>query len=294
MRGIVNKIAERDFIDIIKSSYSWLDAASKCGFKKKQKYRAIRQENKQRIQKRCNQLGISTTHLKDGFDARWKKRDNLQKNRRPTYMLRKKLQKSNRLEICEICRCENLEYHEGNWMWQGKPLQMQIDHIKGIIHDDSDDVEFLRYVCANCHSQTANCCHSVKSYHDPVTRKTHGKILLNSTREYICTNCRCVDMTFYNRHWHWRDWPIKLECNHINGHNIPEPNSIENLEWLCPSCHSQHTQETRQKRHDEAKNKKITGRSLDYAEEAVVEETHNNVIDENKTDKAVGNEPVDF
>jgi 5-methylcytosine-specific restriction endonuclease McrA len=37
-------------------------------------------------------------------------------------------------------------------MWNGKPIQMQVDHINGIRSDNR--LENLRIVCPNCHTQT--------------------------------------------------------------------------------------------------------------------------------------------
>lgn len=38
--------------------------------------------------------------------------------------------------------------------WQGQPLQLQIDHLNGERCDNR--AENLRFICPNCHSQTAN------------------------------------------------------------------------------------------------------------------------------------------
>lgn len=37
-------------------------------------------------------------------------------------------------------------------IWQNKPLSLQLDHINGIPNDNR--LENLRFICANCHSQT--------------------------------------------------------------------------------------------------------------------------------------------
>jgi hypothetical protein len=46
----------------------------------------------------------------------------------------------------KCCECGN----EGIWM--GKPLSLQLDHANGIANDNR--LENLRFICANCHSQT--------------------------------------------------------------------------------------------------------------------------------------------
>lgn len=46
----------------------------------------------------------------------------------------------------KCCECGN----EGTWM--GKPLTLQLDHENGI--SDDHRLSNLRFICANCHSQT--------------------------------------------------------------------------------------------------------------------------------------------
>lgn len=256
----VNKIPQKEFANILTQSTSWKSVLKQCGFKPNDPTTCKNPKNvnqfggncKKKVIKRANALGIDVSHLKDGYMMMRKHRSDLKINsrhekkaRRQRHNLAKRLRDVNRLEICEWCRCENMELKDGKWMWYGRPLTLQIDHIKGLDYEDSDEPEFLRFLCPLCHSQTHNIFKNVKSYSNPVTTKNYGKKLLKTGREYICVNCKCADMTLYNGYWHWRDWPIKLECNHINGRKIPNADYPDNLEWLCSACHTQHTEETR-------------------------------------------------
>lgn len=40
--------------------------------------------------------------------------------------------------------------------WKGKPLKLHVDHLNGINNDNR--LENLRFLCPNCHSQTATYC----------------------------------------------------------------------------------------------------------------------------------------
>lgn len=40
--------------------------------------------------------------------------------------------------------------------WNGKPLKLHVDHLNGISNDNR--LENLRFLCPNCHSQTATYC----------------------------------------------------------------------------------------------------------------------------------------
>ena len=82
------------------------------------------------------------------------------KNKRKTNsQLRKILDESGRLYICDWCRCEKMTLDNGEWLWRGLPLKLQIDHIHGLDGTDNQDrLDNLRYLCPNCHSQTPNFC----------------------------------------------------------------------------------------------------------------------------------------
>lgn len=167
--------------------------------------------------------------------------------RRRTPVLKNIMERAQKCYICDWCRCETMSLVDGEWIWHGQVLKLQIDHIHGCSAADSDEAHNLRWLCPNCHSQTHNSNYAVKSYEHkrPKSTRPYKIALLNSTRKYECANCQCKDMTFYNGYWHWRDWPLKLECNHINGRKVHDADALSNLEWLCPNCHFQHSISTR-------------------------------------------------
>lgn len=62
-----------------------------------------------------------------------------------TYKLKNKLLKENILENkCSVCGLDN--------MWNGIPINMELDHIDG--NRTNHSLDNLRMICPNCHSQT--------------------------------------------------------------------------------------------------------------------------------------------
>lgn len=64
----------------------------------------------------------------------------------------------------------------------------------------------------------------------PYTNMTRlkEKVLKNNLLDYKCAECGIST---------WKDKPLVLQLDHINGDN--RDNRIENLRLLCPNCHSQ-------------------------------------------------------
>ena len=166
--------------------------------------------------------------------------DQLKSKKRDTKVLRRRLTRSERLEICEWCRCECMNLRDGIWYWNDKALTLQIDHIHGRKVEDSDGLWNLRFLCPNCHAQTYNHTNNTptSSTDKRLTPCQRLRRKLNdSGREYKCEMCECKDMTKENEGWLWRDWPIKLEMDHIDGNR--SNNDVSNLRWICSSCHTQ-------------------------------------------------------
>ena len=142
----VYKIADKDFIQIIKESKSYSDALRALGLSPKGG------SSSKLLKKRISELNISTEHfdINKGIapDSRkYKLEDILVKN--STYQniasLKRRLIRSEKLEYkCAIC---------GNTgEWQGQTLVLQLDHINGVNNDHR--LENLRFLCPNCHSLT--------------------------------------------------------------------------------------------------------------------------------------------
>ena len=60
-------------------------------------------------------------------------------------------------------------------------------------------------------------------------QKLRSRFLKENLVPYECTECGNTG--------EWNNKPLVLQLDHINGVNTD--NRIENLRWLCPSCHTQ-------------------------------------------------------
>jgi hypothetical protein len=100
------------------------------------------------VWRRLKKLNIKVEPIKSGKEIPL---DEILRGEHPyfqTYKLNKKLIKAGIFESkCAEC---------GISEWKNKPLRMQLDHINGCSNDHR--LENLRFLCANCHSQTDTFC----------------------------------------------------------------------------------------------------------------------------------------
>lgn len=108
---------------------------------------------REKIHKRCKELGIDYTNLSKTnppdrkIPNKRELKDILVENSTYTNrtFLKARLVKENLLKYeCAICGNQGL--------WNNSPLSLQLDHINGINNDHR--LENLRFLCPNCHSQT--------------------------------------------------------------------------------------------------------------------------------------------
>jgi len=118
-----------------------------------------RQKRWQAQRGKKSNLKCSSSYLFEAHMKRLKPISALVNKRRTSNQLRKILDESGRLYICDWCRCEKMTLSDGEWLWRGLPLKLQIDHIHGVDGtENQDSLDNLRYLCPNCHSQTPNFC----------------------------------------------------------------------------------------------------------------------------------------
>ena len=159
----LNIISDDVFTTYLKESRDWNELGTKCGYSLQAcgdvgRQPSITWKCKKRIIHRIQILKLSTKHLLSfKLGRKIKPVCDLKNGRRRRQILRKKLDDSGRVYVCEWCHCEDMTLDDGEWHWKDKQLTLQIDHINGRDGTDKQDrLENLRYLCPNCHCQTAN------------------------------------------------------------------------------------------------------------------------------------------
>ncbi len=155
LKTIINKTTDDKFREIIASSRSPTEAIRKLGYKGS--------KNTKILDERLKQLCIDTSHFNSRGLGVAKKPDSELRStfgnqkgsmRRPTKQLRNILRHVRRPYICEWCQCEKMELEkDGEWMWNGVPVQLEVNHVLGVGFEGCNAVENLQYLCPNCHRQ---------------------------------------------------------------------------------------------------------------------------------------------
>lgn len=150
----LSEISVDFFTKIVNSSKSMMDVMRNFGFDEHE-IKRHRNVLTRKIKEKMNDM-----QMKVEFAERMLPVQQLRKRRRNGRTLKRKLLKSGVEYSCKICKCANYKrgifgYFKKNWYWNGAILKLQVDHINGKHDcDEDDDLENLRFVCPNCHTQT--------------------------------------------------------------------------------------------------------------------------------------------
>lgn len=141
-------VTEQQLRDAIKQSFSYREVARKIN------------SNARIIQRRIKKFSIDISHFTGQGHLKGKKNLScppakplseimvMNSTYVSTYKLKNRMLKEGLIEYkCSICNINN---------WQGKQLQLHMDHINGINNDHR--AENLQLLCPNCHSQTPTYC----------------------------------------------------------------------------------------------------------------------------------------
>ena len=145
--GKILTCSDKEFIEIVKTSYSYSECIRKLGYTKVHggSYRGL----KNRIEK----LNIDTSHMKPNHNSALKTRfhndEIFCENSSYKGRVRVRVLKENLIPyVCALCGIGGV--------WQGKELTLTLDHING---DHTDNrLKNLRFLCPNCDSQQETYC----------------------------------------------------------------------------------------------------------------------------------------
>lgn len=146
----VYSFSDEEFIKIVNSSKSYNDCIKKLGYARNGRHCY------DLLKKRMSELKLDNSFFEgmssgNGAKSKYSLDEILIENSPYQSMGRLKIRlvKEHKLEYC-CAICGN----KGEW--QGKQLNLQLDHINGKHNDHR--IENLRFLCPNCHSQTETYC----------------------------------------------------------------------------------------------------------------------------------------
>jgi len=147
------KINDSDFATIVKNAKSYADILRACNIEYKG-------GNINTVKRRIVLLNLDDSHIPKGVGSNQHRKFEyrqvsleealktkfIKNSNDRTYSIKRLIQRFDLIPY--KCECGNI----GNW--NGKELVLQLDHKDG--NSKNHSIDNLRFICPNCHSQTAN------------------------------------------------------------------------------------------------------------------------------------------
>lgn len=172
--AIIDNFTQEELAQIVAESFSYREVLLKLG------YRTAGGSNHLTLKDRIEKYNITTSHFTSNGHQIKRTEDNVlcEHSTASQATLRRWMIKGNYIDYkCSICGLQGL--------WQGKPLNLQLDHVNG--NNSDNRISNLRWLCPNCHSQTETFC-------GKQTQKNHAtkdgiQIIPKSEKVKYCIDC---------------------------------------------------------------------------------------------------------
>ena len=133
-----SKVTDEEIINLYNSSVTLHEASAKLNITPVTLWRRAKKLNLKWSD--IKRTSVNKIDLQDILDGKYPEYQ--------TFKLKNRLLNEGvKQNICEICNITE---------WQGKSINMQLDHIDGNCHNHG--LSNLRLICPNCHSQTETYC----------------------------------------------------------------------------------------------------------------------------------------
>lgn len=148
MANKLDKFSDAEILKILNGSTSYEGFLKSCGYSSGRSFH-VREVGRKRLEK----MGINYKDYlwgmrnKRTFKSKTPDEDFYTKGTFRGSYLSRRIRKDEKIQyICDLCS------NDGNWL--GQKLTLQVDHIDG--DNTNNEVNNLRWLCPNCHSQTIN------------------------------------------------------------------------------------------------------------------------------------------
>lgn len=208
----VYSISDKEFIDLIKSNYTYSDCLRKLNLS------ISGSASRSTIKRRIKELNINIDHFNKYINNNVSKKQRIISDKdlfklnsfSCTSVVKRRILKDNLIKYkCSICG------NEGKW--NNKDLSLQLDHINGNRFDNR--LENLRFLCPNCHAQT-------ETFGSKNMKYEKRKYIKYEDRKETAV-CQSCGNTFVKKNK--RQKFCNQECSHMHQRRIEHPSKEQLL-----------------------------------------------------------------